>query len=64
MRTIERRPVGPEAGQNGLAGSLRPDSGRGLVPVRIVAVILLNAVVIGLETYDSIDDGYGDELRA
>ena len=29
----------------------------------IIVAILLNAIVIGLETYDSIDDEYGDVLR-
>ena len=30
----------------------------------IIGVIVLNAIVLGLETYDTVDDAIGDELRA
>jgi voltage-gated sodium channel len=30
----------------------------------IIGVIVLNAIVLGLETYDTVDDAVGDELRA
>jgi voltage-gated sodium channel len=62
MRAIERRPQEVPADQPGLAGTCARIANASWFQYGIIAVILLNALVIGLETYDGIDDRWGDEL--
>jgi voltage-gated sodium channel len=62
MRTIERRPTGVSPDRGGVAGLCARMADSAWFQYGIIAVILLNAVVIGLDTYDSIDDRFGDTL--
>jgi voltage-gated sodium channel len=63
MRVLERRSTGAEPEQGGVAGACARIAESGWFQYGVIAVILLNAVVIGLETYDSIEDDYGDTLN-
>jgi voltage-gated sodium channel len=63
MRVLERRSTGAALEQGGMAGACARIAESGWFQYGVIAVILLNAVVIGLETYDSIEDAYGDTLR-
>src|SRR5215208_2353633 len=64
MRAIERRPAEVPAGQPGLAGACTRIADSAWFQYGVIAVILLNAAVIGLETYEEVDDRYGDLLFA
>jgi voltage-gated sodium channel len=63
MRAIERRPREVPQDQGGLPALCARIADSGWFQYGVVAVILLNAVVIGLETYDSVEDDYGDLLH-
>jgi voltage-gated sodium channel len=62
MRAIERRPAQVPADQPGIAGTCARIADAAWFQYGIIGVILLNALIIGLETYDEIDDRYGDVL--
>jgi voltage-gated sodium channel len=63
MRALERRGFVVSQDQGGLVGVCARIAGSAWFQYGIIAVILVNAVVIGLETYDSIDDRFGDVLH-
>ena len=63
MRVLERRTTGAPREQDGVAGACARIAESAWFQYGVIVVILLNAVVIGLETYDSIEDDYGDALH-
>jgi voltage-gated sodium channel len=64
MRRVDTAPAHPASGRlDRLAGACRRVAEAPLFHTTIITAILLNAVVIGLETYDSIEAEHGALLR-